>query len=73
VQRLGWRRQLSEYIYKTPPYNGIIEHEYCPIFVGMLDIQPKPNPDEVGDYQWVSWQWLLDEVANPRSKGQVTV
>ena len=59
----GLTNAVSEYIYKTPPYNGIIEHEYCPIFVGMLDSLPNPNPDEVGDYKWVSWQWLLNEVA----------
>jgi isopentenyl-diphosphate delta-isomerase len=54
---------VSEYSYKTPPYNDIIEHEYCPIFVGTLNEQPKPNAVEVDDYRWVSWQWLLGEVA----------
>ncbi len=54
---------VGEYIYTTPPYNDIIEHEFCPIYAGVLSNEPKPNPDEVDDYKWVSWQWLTDEVA----------
>ncbi len=55
---------VPNYIYTTPPYNEIIENEFCPIYVGVLDVEPVPNPDEVQDYRWVRWQWLLDEVAN---------
>ncbi len=43
------------YTYKTPPYNGIIEHEYCPIFVAFTREEPQPNPDEVEAFQWVTW------------------
>ncbi len=61
---------VSEYIYRTPPYNGIIEHEFCPIFAGVLDQDPVPNPDEVAGYKWVTWQSLLDEVArDPHDPG----
>lgn len=59
----GLTKVVSDYTYKTPPFNGIIEHEYCPIFAGVLDIQPQPNSHEVDDYKWVNWQWLLGEVA----------
>lgn len=55
---------VSEYIYKTPPYNGIVEHEFCPIYAGVLDEDPAPNHHEVADFKWVSWQWLLKEVEN---------
>jgi len=46
---------VPKYIYKTPPYNGIIEHEFCPIFVANVSEDPKPNPDEVEAYEWIEW------------------
>lgn len=46
---------LPSYIYKTPPYKGIIEHEFCPVYVAMADSIVSPNPDEVEDYKWMTW------------------
>lgn len=46
---------LPKYIYKTPPYNGIIEHEFCPVYIALTDQEPEPNAQEVDDYRWVSW------------------
>lgn len=46
---------LPSYRYTTPPYNGIIENEFCPVFVAYTDEEPKPNPDEVEDYKWLTW------------------
>lgn len=46
---------LPKYIYKTPPYNGIIEHEFCPVYVALATSEPKPNPDEVEACKWLPW------------------
>lgn len=46
---------IPRYIYKTPPYNGIIEHEFCPIYVAFTDDEPRPNPEEVEAFKWVAW------------------
>ncbi len=46
---------LPKYVYKTPPYKGIIEHEFCPIYVAFTDQEPKPNGQEVEAYRWISW------------------
>jgi isopentenyl-diphosphate Delta-isomerase len=46
---------LPHYVYKTPPYNGIIEHEFCPIYVAFTDQEPTLNPDEVDACRWLSW------------------
>lgn len=46
---------LPEYRYTTPPYNGIIENEFCPVHVARATSGPKPNPEEIEDYKWVSW------------------
>jgi len=47
---------ISDYTYKTPPYKGIIEHEYCPVYIAIVDSSVTPNPDEVEEYKWMSWE-----------------
>lgn len=47
---------VPDYTYKTPPFNGIIEHEFCPIYVArLLGTGLQSNPDEVAELQWMSW------------------
>ena len=46
---------VPQYVYQTPPYNGIIEHEFCPIYVAYVSDEPLPNPDEVEAYKWMEW------------------
>lgn len=46
---------LPDYRYQTPPFEGIIENEICPVFFANTSDEPKPNPLEVEAYQWLSW------------------
>lgn len=46
---------LPDYRYKTPPFNGIIENEICPVYIATASSIPKPNPDEVEDLKWMKW------------------
>lgn len=46
---------ISDYSYKTPPYRGVIENEWCPIYAGIANTDPVPNPAEVMGWRWVSW------------------
>jgi isopentenyl-diphosphate Delta-isomerase len=46
---------LPEYHYKTPPYRGIIEHEFCPVYFAVSASEVYPNSDEVGDFRWMGW------------------
>lgn len=46
---------LPHYTYKTPPYNGIIENEFCPVYVAYVSEDFTPNPEEVEAYKWLSW------------------
>jgi isopentenyl-diphosphate delta-isomerase len=46
---------LPEYKYTTPPYHGIIENEFCPVYIAYVAEDPQPNPDEVEDWMWVDW------------------
>lgn len=49
--------KVIDYKYITPPYNGIIENEICPVFIAFTDDNNStPNPNEVDDYKWVNKQ-----------------
>jgi isopentenyl-diphosphate delta-isomerase len=52
---------LPKYIYKTPPYNGIIEHEFCPVYVAVATTQPNPNAEEVDNFEWLDWQEFVEK------------
>lgn len=53
---------LEDYSYITPPYNNIVEHEYCPVYVAIINSKIIPNPDEVQDFAWVEWEWFVQEL-----------
>jgi isopentenyl-diphosphate delta-isomerase len=46
---------LPDHVYRAPPFRGIVEHEFCPVYVARLGSAPEPNPDEVADYAWMAW------------------
>ena len=51
---------LPDYLYKTPPFNGIIEHEFCPVLFARANEMPVLNADEVAEYKWMEWQAFID-------------
>jgi isopentenyl-diphosphate delta-isomerase len=51
----GLRCVLPKYRYRTPEFHGVVENEFCPVFVAWVDDEPDPNPDEVGETRWLSW------------------
>ncbi len=52
---------LPNYSYETPPYNGIIEREFCPVYIARATSDPNPNPEEVEAYKWVKWMDFISE------------
>jgi isopentenyl-diphosphate Delta-isomerase len=58
---------LPGYRYKTPPFNGIIENEVCPVFTAHLKGTLRPNPDEVEAYKWMAWSdYVVDAQKHPK-------
>lgn len=47
---------VPDYKYTTPPYNDVIENEFCPIFIAKATTEAQPNPEEVAAYKWIRWQ-----------------
>lgn len=59
---------LPDFRYTTPPYNGIIENEFCPVFAARLVSGLQHNPDEVETLYWQSWPDVLIGVAKDPEK-----
>jgi isopentenyl-diphosphate delta-isomerase len=59
---------LPKYRYRTPPFEGIVENEFCPVFTAWTDAEPAPNPAEVDGWRWIPWddytELLNDKTAN---------
>jgi isopentenyl-diphosphate delta-isomerase len=51
----GFRVVLPRHKYRAPPFQGVVEHEFCPVFVARAGSQPGPNPLEVDAFEWVQW------------------
>jgi isopentenyl-diphosphate delta-isomerase len=63
---LGYERSDFEIIEAVPDYrykaefSGVVENEFCPVWIGFSDKLPKPNPDEVADFKYLNWQEFLE-------------
>lgn len=55
---------LPNYRYQTPPFNGVIENEICPVYFARTTDEPKLNPKEVEAYKWMSWQDFVKAAEN---------
>ena len=67
VEEMGFDCSFEEafsFIYKAEVGQGLIEHEFDHVFIGVSNLQPKINPDEVATWKYVDLQWLEDDVAN---------
>lgn len=53
---------LDAYTYKTPPYNGVVENEFCPIYIARAATNPDPNPEEVEAFSWHAWDDYVQDI-----------
>lgn len=68
-EEMGFSTELKDtisFIYKAPFDNGLTEHEFDHILVGEYFKDPKPNPEEVGDWKWMSLEAIKQDMqVNP--------
>jgi isopentenyl-diphosphate Delta-isomerase len=61
-------RSAFAFVYRADVGNGLVEHEYDHVFIGGSDVIPRPDPEEVSDWKWVSQTELTAELrAQPAS------
>jgi isopentenyl-diphosphate delta-isomerase len=60
---------LPEYLYRAPAYNGVIEYEFCPVFVARGSGVPRPNAVEVGACAWLAWDEFVRRARDDAGDG----
>ncbi|MCC3265535.1 isopentenyl-diphosphate Delta-isomerase [Arthrobacter gengyunqii] len=54
--------RLPDFRYRAVDASGIVEHEICPVYTAVTDVDPEPAPDEVMDWQWADPMTLAESV-----------
>lgn len=49
---------LPDFGYRAVDASGVVENEHCPVWVGRIVGEPRPDPDEVCETAWVFWDDL---------------
>lgn len=69
VEEMGMDCEFEEafsFLYKADVGQGLIEHEYDHVYIGLSNSKPDINTDEVCAWKHVNLQWLeTDVVDNP--------
>lgn len=47
--------------------DGVVENEICPVFVGVTDRVPRPNPSEVEAVKWMDWEEFVRTIDDPET------
>ena len=58
---------LPVHLYRAPPFAGIVEHEFCPVFVARVASAPHPNPIEVGACACIDWDEFVRRALEDRA------
>ena len=54
-------REVAPYRYSFVRDN-VMENEICPILLGETEEDPIPNPEEVENIKWISWEDFKEEI-----------
>jgi len=66
VRPIDLRLVLPDFAYRAS-FQGVEEHELCPVMVCRIDDVPAARADEVEEWEWWPWTRLVDEAAAPGS------
>jgi isopentenyl-diphosphate delta-isomerase len=61
------RLALPSYRYRAE-YQGVVEHEICPVWLVETEQEPAANADEVAQLRWLEWPELVDGVRQGREQ-----
>ena len=62
----GLRLVLPRFAYRAE-MDGIVERELCPVLVGHVAEQPRPDPTEVAAAEWLEWPTFVQQVRDGRA------
>ncbi|MCD6434547.1 MAG: isopentenyl-diphosphate Delta-isomerase [Candidatus Diapherotrites archaeon] len=59
-------KEIFSFHYRAEFDNGLIENEIDHVFIGIADVVPKPNKNEIAEWKWISLDDLKKDIAeNP--------
>ncbi len=58
---------LPDFSYRAS-FRGVEEYELCPVFLARSDAVPTPDPSEVADAVWRSWDEFVASATAPESQ-----
>lgn len=67
IEEMGFVTDLAKvfhFTYRAEFDNGLTEHEFDHVYVGVYDGEVKPDPEEVGAYKYVSTDLLREHIRN---------
>lgn len=50
---------LPDFAYRAVDASGVVENEFCPVWVGRIAGGLRPDPAEVAEVSWVAWDDLV--------------
>jgi isopentenyl-diphosphate Delta-isomerase len=65
VEEMGMDCEFEEvfsFLYKAEVGYGLIEHEYDHVFIGVSNIEPMINKEEVELWKYVDIEWLKNDI-----------
>lgn len=66
MEEMGMQCQLAkgfDFIYRSELDGGLVEHEFDHVLFGMSDVLPAPNPEEVAEFRYVTFDRVREELA----------
>ena len=81
LELAGVSEVLPDFRYRAVEASGVVENEFCPVFVARAAGTPRPLPEEVAEIAWIApaqllatarsapfllSPWLLEQVADDR-------
>ena len=53
---------LFKFIYRAELDNDLVEYELDQVYIGYYELDPVPNPSEVGDWKWIDIEFLKEDL-----------
>lgn len=62
------RLALPDFAYRAS-YRGVVEYEWCPVYICTFEGEPCPNDEEVEAWKWMPWQEVVTSVSGGSACG----
>jgi len=58
----GLEKVLPDFRYTATDAGGVVENEFCPVWTARATTDPRPEPDEVCEWEWADWADVVESM-----------